>query len=282
MKHTKQKSITKEQCEAFARYLRESEKSPSTVQKYRRDVLRFFEWLDQTPPTRESVLCYKEVLGESYAASGANSMLAALNSFFRYCEHPELCVRQFRVQKKAYWPVEKELSREEYRRLVKAAREEGECMALLLQTVCCTGIRIGELPYITVEAARHGEATVCCKGKTRTVFLVPALCEKLLSFAASEGVTRGAVFVTKNGNPMDRSNIWRKMKALCLRARVAPEKVFPHNLRHLFARTFYGMEKDIAKLADVLGHSNINTTRIYIITTGEEHRRKMEKMELVL
>ena len=187
------------------------------------------------------------------------------------------------MQKKLYCPEERELSREEYIRLVKAAKEKSsERLALLLESICATGIRVSELPYITVEAVARGEAVVHCKGKTRTVFLPAALQKKLRRYMQSQKIQSGPVFITRTGKPMNRSNIWREMKALCERANVAPSKVFPHSLRHLFARTFYSIDHDVAKLADLLGHSNINTTRIYIITTGAEHRRKMETMRLVI
>lgn len=269
--------------DAFEHQLVEDEKSRRTVEKYLRDVRAFARYIGNRRAEREDVLAYKEQIGESHTAASANSMLAALNAFFRFCNRPELCVRQFKVQRQAFCPAEKELTKEEYRRLVRCAAErKNERLALILQTVCGTGIRVGELSCITVEAVRRGKATVACKGKTRTVFLIPALQKKLQRYIARRRIASGAVFVTASGRPIDRCNVWKEMKALSVQAGVAPEKVFPHNLRHLFARTFYAMEKDIAKLADILGHSSINTTRIYIITTGEEHRRRMEHMHLIL
>ena len=163
------------------------------------------------------------------------------------------------------------------------AKQKGnERLNLILQTICGTGIRVSELQYITVEAVKNREATVSLKGKTRSVFLVKELRKKLIRYAAKQNIQSGAVFITRTGKPMNRTNIWREMKGLCKQAGVNPKKVFPHNLRHLFARTFYGIEKDIAKLADILGHSSINTTRIYIISTGSEHRRRMEHMRLII
>lgn len=271
--------------ERFGRYLAEEERSAATIEKYLRDVRRFlaFAGTGAGQVSRQAVLAYKQQLAQEYAIASANSMLAALNHFFRFCNRPELCVRQFKVQKKAFCSAEKELSREEYGRLIRAAeRRRNGRLALLLQTVCATGIRVSELAQITIEAARAGQATVSCKGKTRTVFIIAALQKKLVRYAKSHGITGGAIFITRSGKPMDRCNIWREMKALCAEAGVAPGKVFPHNLRHLFARTFYSLEKDIAKLADILGHTNINTTRIYIITTGAEHRRRMEHMRLIM
>ncbi|MBQ8288707.1 MAG: tyrosine-type recombinase/integrase [Clostridia bacterium] len=275
--------ITPHLIDTFAAHLRDDEKSASTEEKYLRDLRRFAEFLQGRTVDKHLVLEYKTVLAQRGAVTAANSVLASLNSFLRFAGWCDCTVKQFRVQKKAYCPEEKELTREEYVRLVRAAeRNENERLSLVLQSICGTGIRVSELQYITVEAAQKGEATVSCKGKTRTVFIVSSLRKKLLRYAKAQGITCGAIFVTRGGKPLNRSNIWRQMKSLCESASVSPEKVFPHNLRHLFARIFYGIEKDIAKLADILGHSNVNTTRIYIITTGAEHKRKMENMRLIL
>ena len=192
-------------------------------------------------------------------------------------------VKSIKLQQQIYCPEEKELTKAEYTRLIRTAKQKGnERLNLVIQTICGTGIRVSELQYITVEAVRRGEATVSCKAKTRSVFIVKELQKKLLRYAAEQGIKSGMIFITRTGKPLSRTNIWREMKALCEQADVNPNKVFPHNLRHLFARTFYGIEKDIAKLADILGHSSINTTRIYIISTGTEHRRRMENMRLVI
>jgi len=267
----------------FERYLREEEKSAATVEKYIRDVRFFSAFAGEGEINKETVLCYKSKLGERYAVASANSMLAALNGFFRFCGWHELCVKPFKVQKQAYCSEEKELTREEYVRLLHAAEKKGnQRLNLILQTICGTGIRVSELQYITVEALHEGETVVSCKGKKRRVFIVSSLKKKLLRYVREHGIRKGSVFVTRKGKPVSRNNIWKEMKALCERARVLPSKVFPHNLRHLFARTFYRMEKDIAKLADILGHANINTTRIYMMTSGAEHKRKMENMRLVL
>lgn len=279
----KQRKINVTSLKEFEKYLYDSEKSRATVEKYMRDIRHFVEYASDCVINKEVVLSYKASLEEKYALTSANSMLAALNSFLRFAEWNELCVKQFRVQKKVYSPEEKELTKEEYFRLIRTANQEGnERLSLLIQTICGTGIRVSELEYITVEAAKKGEAVVSCKAKARVVFIVSALQRKLLEYAKEHGIKSGIIFTTKNGKAMNRSNIWREMKDLCEQAGVSSEKVFPHNLRHLFARTFYGMEKDIAKLADILGHSNINTTRIYIITTGAEHRRRMENMRLIM
>ena len=195
----------------------------------------------------------------------------------------DLKVKSIKLQRQIYCPEEKELTKAEYMRLVNSAKQKGnERLNLLIQTICGTGIRVSELQYITVEAVKCGEAVVSLKGKTRSVFIVKELKKKLLLFAQKQNIKSGMIFVTRTGKPISRTNIWREMKALCEQANVNPQKVFPHNLRHLFARVFYGIEKDIAKLADILGHSSINTTRVYIISTGNEHRQRMENMRLII
>jgi len=267
----------------FRRFLNNEEKSAATIEKYMRDVRHFFDYVGTEPIDKQKLLDYKTALGNEYAVSGANSMIAALNSFLRFCGRHDLCLKQFRVQRQAYCSEQKELTREEYLRLLSAADKRHNIrLNLILQTICGTGIRVSELQYITVEALRAGEATVNCKGKLRRIFIVTELKKKLLRYVKEQGIRSGPIFVTRNGKPISRNNIWKQMKSLCEQARVSPEKVFPHNLRHLFARTFYGIEKDIAKLADILGHASINTTRIYIVTTGAEHRRKMEHMKLII
>ena len=263
--------------------LQEAEKSAATMEKYLHHVRQFVAHDAGRRIDKALVLEYKTRLGKLYAPSSANAALAAVNGFLRFWGFESCCVRPFKVQKKLYCPEEKELTREEYVRLVKAAKEKSsERLALLLEAICATGIRVSELQFITVEAVSQGEAIVTCKGKTRTVFLPAALQKKLRRYIQGQKIQSGSVFITRTGKPMNRSNIWREMKALCERANVAPSKVFPHSLRHLFARCFYSIDHDVAKLADILGHSNINTTRIYIITTGAEHRRKMETMRLVI
>ena len=267
----------------FELYLRNEERSKVTIEKYMRDVRCFVGFIGSTEVSKQSVVDYKNKLGNSYAVASANSMIAALNSFLRFCGWHDLCVKQFRVQRQAYCSEEKELTRAEYLRLLEAAnKKHNERLNLIIQTICGTGIRVSELQYITVEALGKGEAVVNCKGKNRRIFIVPELKKKLLRYVKEQKISSGAVFITRNGKPVSRNNIWKEMKALCEQAHVAPSKVFPHNLRHLFARTFYGIEKDIAKLADILGHASINTTRIYIVTTGAEHKRKMEHMRLIV
>jgi len=276
------RTITRCLLEAFQTHLIEAERSAATIEKYMRDVQHFVNQAAHLPLTKQTMMDYKAHLAQEYAITSANSMLASLNAFFHFTGWVDLCVRQFKMQRQAFVSEEKELSREEYERLVKAACDSGnERLQLILQTICATGIRVSELVFITAEAVQQGEAMVQCKGKLRPVFIVPQLRKQLLAYARKKKLISGPLFVTNGGKPVSRTAIWRDMKALCKLANVSPGKVFPHNLRHLFALTFYSLEKDIAKLADILGHSSINTTRIYIATTGAEHRRHMENMGLV-
>ncbi len=275
--------ITNSMIGDFESYLRSDEKSENTIEKYLRDVRAFCVFAGINEICKTVVMEFKASLVENYEITSANSIIASVNAFLRFMGWVDCCIKQFKVQKKAFCSEEKELTKAEYIRLVNTAKQKGnERLNLILQTLCGTGIRVSELQFITVEAVRKGEAVVSCKNKTRTVFIVRELQRKLLGYIKTKGITTGCVFITKSGKPMSRCNIWREMKALCEQAGVSPDKVFPHNLRHLFARTFYGIEKDIAKLADILGHSSINTTRIYIITTGAEHKRKMENMRLII
>ena len=280
----KGKILTSNQIAAFAAYLKSEEKSENTIEKYIRDVRAFTTYMGNAEITKEAVIAYKnKLLSEGYAVRSINSMVASINSLFAFLGWQNLKVKSLKLQQQIYCSEEKELTKAEYMRLVNTAKQKGnERLNLLIQTICGTGIRVSELQYITVEAVTCGEAVVSLKGKTRSVFIVRELQKKLLRYAAEQKITSGAIFITRTGKPMSRTNIWREMKSLCEQAGVNPQKVFPHNLRHLFARTFYGIEKDIAKLADILGHSSINTTRIYIITTGNEHRQRMENMRLII
>lgn len=276
--------LTENQIAAFAVFLKSEEKSENTVEKYIRDVRAFAAYVGESDITKETVIAYKnKLISDNYAVRSINSMLASINSLLSFLGWADLKVKTIKLQRQIYCPEEKELTKAEYMQLVHTAKQKGnERLNLLIQTICGTGIRVSELQYITVEAIRGGEAVVSLKGKTRSVFIVRELQKKLLRYAAEQKITTGAIFITRNGKPMSRTNIWREMKNLCVQAGVNPQKVFPHNLRHLFARTFYDIEKDIAKLADILGHSSINTTRIYIITTGNEHRQRMENMRLII
>ena len=269
--------------EEFKQYLVLEEKSKATIDKYMRDIVKFLDYMKNDPMTKERIIHYKESLQKNYSARSVNTMLAALNSFFRWLDHPEFLVKQLKIQQQAFCMEEKELSRQEYFRLVKAARRSGNSrLEMILQTICCTGIRVSELSFITVKAVRQGFAEICCKGKNRRIMIPGDLRKKLLLYIQKKAIKDGMVFITRGGIMVDRSNIWREMKSIAKEAGVLADKIFPHNLRHLFARCFYEIDKDIAKLADVLGHSNINTTRIYMISTGEEHRRQLERLRLVI
>lgn len=278
-----QRTITGKTIAEFRNYLILEERSASTIEKYTRDAKTFARFAEKREVTKQLVIAYKKHLQETYAVRSVNSMLASINTLFAFLQWGDLRVKSLKLQQQIFCPEEKELSRAEYLRLCAAAvQKNNRRLYLLLQTICGTGIRVSELQCITVEAIRRGEVTVHCKAKTRTVFVVKELRKKLLRYAAAQNIKSGRIFVTKTGKPLSRSNIWREMKALCKKANVNPQKVFPHNLRHLFARVFYGMEKDIATLADILGHSSINTTRVYIISSGKQHRRRMENMHLIL
>ena len=275
--------ITAEMIAGFEEYLILEEKSTATVQKYIRDVKRFLAYAENAAVTKETVIGYKKHLQKNYAVQSVNSMLASINGLFSFLGRHDLRVKSLKVQQLIFRPEEKELTKAEYLRLCRAAEcRQNRRLSLILQTICGTGIRVSELKHITVEAVRRGEAAVRCKAKTRSVFIVKELKQKLLRYAAEQGIKSGMIFVTRTGKPISRTNIWREMKALCVKAKVNPGKVFPHNLRHLFARVFYGIEKDIAKLSDILGHSSINTTRIYIVSTGTEHKKRMENMRLII
>ena len=276
-------TITTDQLTQFRALLKNEEKSAATLNKYLRDIQRFALWLGDTPLERDAMLDYKADLMRHYAAGSVNSILAALNRFLRMIAREDCRVHRLRIQYQAYSPEEREITAQEYADLVRTARETGRArQALVLQTICATGIRVSELHALTAEAARRGVAVVRCKGKSRRVLIPTRLQKKLLRYMKQHRIAFGPVFVTRSGAPLDRSNIWREMKALCRAAGVSDKKVFPHNFRHLFARTFYRLNKDLAKLADLLGHSSINTTRIYIRTTSAEHRRCLERMRLVL
>ena len=275
--------ITAKTIDEFREHLILEERSATTIEKYIRDAKAFAAYVGSNAVTKETVIAYKKYLQENYAVRSVNYMLASINSLFAFLGWHDLKVKSLKLQQQVYCPEEKELTKAEYARLCRAAeRKHNERLNLILQTICGTGIRVSELQFITVEAVKQGEAIVSCKAKTRSVFIVKELKQKLLRYAAKQNIKSGMIFVTRTGKPLSRTNIWREMKALCIEANVNPQKVFPHNLRHLFARVFYGIEKDLAKLADILGHSSINTTRIYIISTGTEHRKKMENMRLIL
>lgn len=280
-----QKANNKELIGQYADFLREEERSEATIKKYVRDLLAFFSY--QSNPSKQTlnkdkVLAWKEYLVQTYAPASVNSMLAALNSFLDWCGVPQYKAKPLKIQREIFVRPEKELSQTEYRRLVEAAEREGNRrLSLLLQTICSTGIRVSELRYITVAALQTGRAIVECKGKTRTVFLPKYLCQVLRRYCRDKKIDSGILFCTKGGKAIDRSNIWRMMKNLCKNAGVESEKVFPHNLRHLFARTYYSLEKDLSRLADLLGHSSVNTTKIYTMESGRKHAKQLDRMGLI-
>lgn len=275
--------IERGQLAAFAARLAEEERSPGTIEKYLRDVRSFADWLDGRPATRESAAAWKaRLLERHYAPATVNSMLAALNRFFSFQGWPECRVRRLRLQRRLFRQEERELTQEEYRRLVDAARSGGrERLALLMEAVCSTGIRVSEVRFLTVEAACRGRAEVALKGKIRTILLPGKLCRRLLKYARSRNIASGELFLTRSGRPLSRTQIWAEMKSICKAAGVAASKVFPHNLRHLFARLFYRASRDVVKLADLLGHASVETTRIYLISTGAEHARALERLRLI-
>ncbi len=278
----KESSLTQHNIRQFEQHLRGEEKSGPTLEKYLRDVRAFAAFAGGQELTKTLIIDYKHHLQErGYAVRSINSMLASINSLLRFLGREDCRVKNIRQQRSVYCPEEKELTKSEYLRLLQAAQCRPQ-LRLLMQTICSTGIRVSELKYFTVEAVRRGEVVIHCKSKTRTILVPGKLKAILLKYARAHKIHQGVIFLSRNGRPLDRSWIWAQMKKLCALAGVLASKVFPHNLRKLFARTFYSLEKDIAKLADILGHSSIDTTRIYIITTGLEHRQKIERLGLVI
>lgn len=263
--------------------LKEQERSAATICKYAHDLLELCTYLNGVPLTKAALIDWKQNLIGQYAPSSVNSKLASVNGYLRFIGRQDLCIKPLKVQKTLFLDEKKELTRAEYARLVHAAQKsENERLSLVIQTICATGIRVSELRFITVQAVQSGRAEINNKGKLRIVFLPEKLRRLLKAYIRRQKKTSGAVFTTRTGKPLDRSNIWREMKALCESAGVSSEKVFPHNLRHLFARTFYGLEKDLSRLADILGHSDIDTTRIYTAESGAVHARQMERLGLIV
>lgn len=277
------KQITEEMLEQFTIYLKYEERENSTIAKYLRDMQAFTNWLQDKEISKENLTGYKEYLiRKKYNPKTINGILSAINKFLSFTGQLNLKVKYLRIQRQLFRSSRRELSRWEYNKLLNKAHDLGkERLTLLMQTICATGIRVSELQYITVEAAKSGKAEISLKGKIRTILLTGKLCKKLLKYAKAKKITSGEIFLTRSGRGLGRKQIWAEMKALCKQAGVESSKVFPHNLRHLFARTFYKVCKDVAKLADVLGHSSIETTRIYLISTGVEHLRTLDKLQLV-
>lgn len=276
------KKITDKIIKKFKEYLIDEEKSKATIEKYIRDLTVFVCWLGGAELNKTMVLGYKEYIISKYAPASVNSILSSLNSFFDFIGEYGLKVKNLKIQKQIFAKNEKELTKAEYDRLLAAAKAEGnQKLNLLMQTICATGIRVSELKYITVEVLKDGRADVNMKGKLRVIIIPKELCRMLKKYAAEQKISSGSIFVTKTGRPLDRTNIWKLMKSLCESANVDKGKVFPHNLRHLFARTFYSIEKDIVRLADILGHSSVNTTRIYTMETWEICRRQVQRLGLL-
>lgn len=268
---------------AYLQYLKEQERSQATLQKYAHDLEQLRQYVQGQPLTKALLIEWKHQLLERYTPSSTNTKLAVMNGYLQFMGWHMLVVKQIKIQKSLFLQEEKELTREEYVRLVHAAnRKENERLAYVIQTICATGIRVSELKFITVEAVNKGRTEIYNKGKLRLIFLPDTLCRVLKRYIQKQKKTTGAVFTTRTGKTLDRSNIWRDMKKLCELAQVSEKKVFPHNLRHLFARTFYEVEKDISRLADILGHTNLSTTRIYTAESGSVHARQMERMRLVI
>lgn len=280
---TKGHKLLEKQISDFEKMLRREEKAAGTVEKYVRDVQSFAAWLKGRAVNRELVSEWKEMLIEAgYAPVTINAALSALNKFFHFMCWEKCCVNFLRVQRRIFRDRSRELTKEEYICLLETAHKQGRArLALLLETICSTGIRVSETHYITVEAAQRGEAEIVLKGKIRVILLPGKLCRKLLKYARKEKIISGEIFLTKSGKGLSRQQIWAEMKQLCQASGVEPSKVFPHNLRHLFAITFYRVCRDIVKLADILGHSSIETTRIYLVTTSAEHARQLDRLGLI-
>ncbi len=278
MKH----QLTAEYVDCFVKELYFEEKSQATMKKYRHDINVFVNFLDGVDVDKDVVIRYKEYLQKTYQVTSANSMLAALNHFFRYLEWEDCCVKSMKTQRAMFYASDRYLSRGDYQRLLKTADRENVRLARIMETICTTGIRISELNFVTVEALKRGRVEITNKGKTRVVFLAPGLIMKLSDYCANRGIINGPVFITAGKKPLNRSNIWTDMKRLCDKAGVDSNKVFPHNLRHLFACTYYDMEKDLVHLADLLGHSNIETTRIYTKAPATAQFENMEKIRTLL
>lgn len=276
------RKITNELIANFKERLIEEEKSPATVDKYVRDVTLFMEWCNNARLCKALVLEYKQMAVEKYAPASVNAIISSLNSFFAFMNWYDMRIKALKIQRQIFAERDKELTKAEYERLLTASkRENNERLYYLMQTICSSGIRVSELSSITVEAVKNQRANINCKGKMRVVILPRELCKMLISYAKRQKITSGAVFVTRTGKPLDRSTIWKMMKALCESAGVDKSKVFPHNLRHLFARTYYSIQKDIVRLADILGHTSVNTTRIYTMEVGDIHRMQIQKLGLL-
>ena len=276
------RKITNELIHSFKTYLIEEEKSENTIEKYIRDVTFFVMWLAGREATKILALNYKKKLCEKYAPSSVNAAISSLNSFFAFTGWHDIRIKALKIQWQIFSNKDKELTKAEYERLLTAAKsKKNERLYLLMQAICSTGIRVSELRFVTCDAVKKGQAVISCKGKMRTIFLPKKLCKMLKEYIKKQGIKDGSVFVSRNGKPLDRSYIWKMIKNLCEAAGVSKDKVFPHNFRHLFARTYYSLQKDIVRLADILGHSSVETARIYTIETGDICRRQIQKLGLL-
>ena len=277
------KFITFELLQQFRYYLKNEERENSTIEKYLQNIQSFANWLQEREVTKENLTAYKEhLIMKKYNPKTINGILSAINKFLVVAGWGDIKVKYLRIQRQLFRSSGRELTKAEYMKLLNKAQELGkERLSLLMQTICSTGIRVSELKYITVEAVKTGKAEISLKGKIRTILLTGKLCKKLLKYTKGQKITSGEIFLTRSGRGLGRKQIWAEMKALCKKAGVESGKVFPHNLRHLFARTFYKVCKDVVRLADVLGHSSIETTRIYLISTGAEHLQTLNKLNLI-
>ncbi len=274
--------IENEHIERFKDYLIEQEKSKNTIEKYIRDITFFMNWLSGREVTKIVALDYKKLLCEKYAPASVNAAISSINSFFVFAEWCDIRIKALKIQRQIFSNKDKELTKAEYERLLTAAKDKkNQRLYYLIQTIASTGIRVSELRYITTSAIKTGQAVINCKGKMRIVILPKELCKMLKRYIWENKIENGSVFVSRTGKPLDRSHIWKMLKALCETAGVSKDKVYPHSFRHLFARTYYSLQKDIVRLADILGHSSVNTTRIYTMSTGEVHRRQIQKLGLL-
>lgn len=277
------RKIRKETIEQYCAWLQEEERSAGTIEKYRYYLNTFYAFMAGKEVCKGAVLAWKEALRRELSPVTVNGALAAVNGFFKYMDWSDCAVRFIKVKRRVFCAESGELSKDDYTKLVRQAQADGnERLALLIQTICATGIRVSELRYITVESLKRRAAEVDCKGKVRVVLLTDRLCGLLKAYAQRQKIASGMIFVTRTGKPVDRSNIWREMKLAGRRAGVEPEKVFPHNLRHLFARAYYSQEKDLLRLADILGHSSVNTTRIYTMESGKSRLKQIESLDLLI
>lgn len=278
----KEIAITDRLVTKYQLYLQEQERSNSTINNYIREIKALQFFADCDPINKAKLMAYKAMLSEKYAPTTVNVTIAAINNFLKFLGRQDLSIKPLKIQRNIFSAAEKELSKDDYNKLIRAAQLNGdERLCLAIQTICATGIRVSELQYITTNAITEGKTTISCKGKNRVILIPAKLCKLLKKYVINHNIVSGAIFITASGKPLDRSNLWKKMKQLCDIAGVSQAKVYPHNLRHLFARTYYSQQKDITRLADILGHSSINTTRIYTAETGVVHARQLEHLGLV-